>query len=170
MTKCVVSSKKIFGFVLNIDEISRKKHCSVDECNIIVQMKNDGFSYREIANTIQCSLEMVKNAIKYQDKEEKRGRPSKTSEQMDRQILCQTKINPFMLTSQVLVETGAMDNTNTISGARFKKLFTLQNIIIKEKKESKFMLFGNNEKRYVRRSKNQTFNLLYTAHYTLKRP
>ena len=27
-------------------------------------MKNDGFSYREIANTIQCSLGMVQNNIK----------------------------------------------------------------------------------------------------------
>ena len=37
----------------------------------------------------------------------KRGRPTKVSEQMDRQILRQAKINPFVSTSQILVETGA---------------------------------------------------------------
>ena len=58
------------------DEIGRKKYCSVDERDII-KMKNHGFSYREIANTIQCSLGMVHNSIKYQDKKEKRGRPKK---------------------------------------------------------------------------------------------
>ena len=59
--------------------MGRKKNCSVDESNIVT-MKNDGFSYREISNTIQCSLGIVQNAIKYQDKEENRGRPRKSSE------------------------------------------------------------------------------------------
>ena len=89
----------MYGFIQKnyfLRQNGQKKHCSVDKRNIIVKMKNDGFSYRETTNAIQWSLRMVQNAIKYQDKEEKRGRPRKTSEQMDRKIFPQTKINLFV--------------------------------------------------------------------------
>ena len=83
-----------------------------------------------------------------------------------------------------------MDNIKTISGTRFKNTFTSQGTIVKKKHlqdcgkfardhlswdgnvvfkkwknillsdESKFMLFGNNGKRFARRPKNQAFNPL----------
>ena len=82
--------------------MGRKKHCSVDER--IFKMMNNGFLYR--ANIIPCSLGMVQVAIKYQGKEEKRGRPRKTSEKRVRQILRQVKISPLVSISQILMETG----------------------------------------------------------------
>lgn len=176
--------------------MGRKKHCSVEKRNLIIKMKNDGFSLRKIASIVQCSLGMVQNAIKYQKKEEKRGRPRKTTKQMDRQILRQAKIDPFVSTSQILVDTGANVSRWTIQrrlAEQDLKCYSPRKVPLLSKKhlqdrvkfakehlswdgdegfkkwknilfsdESKFMLFGNDGKNFVRRPKNQAFNPLYT--------
>jgi len=94
--------------------MGRKRHCSKEKRELIIKLKNEGKSYRTIANIVNCSLGLVQNAIKYFDRAEKRGRPRKTTPWMDRRILREIKKNPFASSKMVLAKIGASVSSRTI--------------------------------------------------------
>lgn len=90
------------------------RHCSPEMRSLILKLYGEGKSYRTIANLIGRSLGMVQNAIKYKAVPEKRGRPRKTTEAMDRKILIECKRDPFASSRVILNKVEANVSTRTI--------------------------------------------------------
>lgn len=77
-------------------------------------MKSDGYSYRNIAKILACSLGMVQNAFKAKPTQEIRGRPRKTSKKTDRLIALEAKKDPFISSSKLLKATNLNISARTV--------------------------------------------------------
>ena len=44
--------------------MSRSKHCTVDQRNLIVRLRNEGRTYQFVSQFVGCSQNMVTNALK----------------------------------------------------------------------------------------------------------
>lgn len=94
--------------------MGRGKHCSAEGRKLIKKLHQEGQSQRKIAEIIGCSKKMVENAIKYEEKQETRGRKTKISETLKRKILRHVKRDPFV-TSSALKKQYQLDiDTSTI--------------------------------------------------------
>ena len=58
-------------------------------------LKNQGFSYRGIAETLQCSKRITENAVTYKPQTETLGRKTKITPIIERNIISFVKKNPF---------------------------------------------------------------------------
>lgn len=56
-----------------------------------LDLRNSGLSYKKIADIINCSVNMAKNALHYVQRPERRGNPRKTSKTTDRKIVTTSK-------------------------------------------------------------------------------
>ena len=59
--------------------MGRNVHCSEDKRNLTKILRNQGKPLKEISNLMDCSINMVCNAIKKTKTPETRGRKRKTS-------------------------------------------------------------------------------------------
>lgn len=74
--------------------MGRAKHCTNEKRELILKLRNEGKSYKEIENIIGCKATMIANAIKFDSKPETRGRKRKTSAIDDRRIVRYSKVDP----------------------------------------------------------------------------
>lgn len=84
--------------------MGRKKHCTDEERRIILRLRTEGKTYKEISNLIQRSENMVTNAIKYKKSYETRGRPRNTTEKEDRRIVQYALKKPFATANEIKKE------------------------------------------------------------------
>ena len=54
----------------------RGKQCSAEKRELIQKLISAEESYREVGRLVECSNKMIRNAIKFQEKPETRGRKS----------------------------------------------------------------------------------------------
>lgn len=84
--------------------MGRAKHCTDEQRNLIVKLREEGKLYAEIQKLLSCSAKMVSNAIKYVKKPENRGPKRKTSIQDDRKIVRMSKMEPSKSAVQIRKE------------------------------------------------------------------
>ena len=97
--------------------MGRQKHCTDEQMRIICDLRKRGKTYKDIANTMTCSINMVVNALKRSKKTnicEKRGRKMATSATDDRAILKAAKKDPFLTSRQILGDINLNVSTRTI--------------------------------------------------------
>lgn len=94
--------------------MGRGQHCSAEFREKIKHLHNQGFSYRKIAETLNCSKRMVENAVKYKFQRETRGRKSKISPTLERSIMRFVKKNPFASSYQIKKEFSLDVDASTI--------------------------------------------------------
>lgn len=81
--------------------MGRGKHCSEKDRDLIKILRQEGKTYKYIAETLGCSQNMITNALKWKEKTEKRGRPRKTSFRTDREIIKYVKKHPFATSTEI---------------------------------------------------------------------
>lgn len=81
--------------------MGRKHHCTNEERELILKLRQDGKSYKFIRETLSCSNEIIRNAIIWKPKAETRNRKSKTSQKMDRRIINLIKKDSFISSSKI---------------------------------------------------------------------
>lgn len=94
--------------------MGRGKHCSPDERRLIKKLRYEGKTFKEIAEIIGCSQNMVTNALNYRKKPETRGRKRKTSARVDRRILKLVKKDAFITSTAIKNELNLDVTTRTI--------------------------------------------------------
>lgn len=94
--------------------MGRAKHCTAEERKIILKLRAEGKSYKFIQNTVGCSAKMITNATKRQNRDENRGRKKKTSIQTDRRIVRAVRENPFVTSSQLVVDLHLDISSSTV--------------------------------------------------------
>lgn len=94
--------------------MGRNIHCSSEERRIAKNLRRSGKSLREIAKLMNRSHNLVKNALKVQNKKETRGRPSKTTPELDRRILRIAKSDPFKPSRVIAAEIDNVINASSI--------------------------------------------------------
>nr|CAA23501.1 unnamed protein product [Drosophila melanogaster]CAA25884.1 unnamed protein product [Drosophila melanogaster] len=62
---------------------------------LILKLRKEGKTYKDIQKTLKCSAKMVSNAIKYKWKPENRGTKHKTTDIEDRRIVSYSKVYRF---------------------------------------------------------------------------
>ena len=75
--------------------MGRKSHCTVEEQRLVLMLRKEGKTLREIAKLMKRSLHFVQNALVEKTGSETRGRPLKTSMADDRRIVTLAKKDPF---------------------------------------------------------------------------
>jgi len=98
----------------NIFLVGRGKHCSAEMRHLIIKLKNEGKTYKEIENIVGCSPTMIFNAIHYKLKPENRGGKLKTSAVDDRQIVRYATIHPFASAGQIKKELNLTISLQTL--------------------------------------------------------
>jgi len=75
--------------------VGRQQNCSQEKRMLILKLRKDGKTYKDIKKTLQCSAKMVFNAIKYERKPENRGSKRKTTDIEDPRLVRYSKVYPF---------------------------------------------------------------------------
>lgn len=94
--------------------MGRKSHCTSEKRRLVMNLRKDGKSLREIAKSINRSLNFVQNALKLKPAKETRGRPRKTTDCDDRRILAMAKKNPFCSSKVISAEIGNIVSPPTV--------------------------------------------------------
>uniref|UniRef100_A0A3B5QR67 Tc1-like transposase DDE domain-containing protein n=1 Tax=Xiphophorus maculatus TaxID=8083 RepID=A0A3B5QR67_XIPMA len=94
--------------------MGRSRHCSEDERFLIKKLIKEGKTYKEVQKIIGCSAKMISNALKWEQKTEKRGRKRKTTPQMDRRIAKLAKTQPMMGSKRIKQDLQLTVSTVTI--------------------------------------------------------
>lgn len=94
--------------------MGRGKHCTPEERTIILTLKNEGKSLRQIAKIVNCSKKMVENALKPQKIRQNLGQPRKTTAHEDRQIIRISKSDPFKSSKDIKSELGLNISARTV--------------------------------------------------------
>lgn len=94
--------------------MGRNAHCSPAERQRILDLRKTGLSYRKISGILKCSVNMVKNALHYVQKPEKRGKSRKTSETTDRKIVTTSKKDPFLSSKDIVKELNLNISSSTV--------------------------------------------------------
>lgn len=81
--------------------MGRGRHCSAEERSLIKKLRGKGKTLKEIAELLDCSLNMVSNAIRKKTELETRGRKRKTSVLTDSDIALFVKKNPFATSTSI---------------------------------------------------------------------
>lgn len=74
--------------------MGRAKHCTKEKRELILKLRGEGKTYKEIQDILGCTAPMIANAIKFHPKPETRGRKRKTSAGDDRRIVRYSKMDP----------------------------------------------------------------------------
>lgn len=82
-------------YLFRVVKMGRGKHCTPVERALIMTLISDGKTYKEVQNLVKCSPTMIRNAIKYTPKEDKRGRPRAMSERLEKKVLRYSNRDPF---------------------------------------------------------------------------
>ena len=77
-------------------------------------MIKEGKTYKEVQKVIGCSAKMISNALKWEQKTEKRGRKRKTTPQMDRRIAKLAKTQPMIGSKRIKEDLQLTVSTGTI--------------------------------------------------------
>lgn len=88
--------------------------CSPDEKKIILSLRAEGNSVREIARIMKRSRNMVNNALKPEKLKEKLGRPRKTSSRTDHLIAVKSKMDPWKSSKEIMQETCSNISSRTV--------------------------------------------------------
>ena len=83
-------------FIIIILFILSAKHCSADTRRLIKKIISEGKTYRYVQDLLSCSAKMVRNALKYEAKEETRGRKTVVSQYTKRMIKNSSIKNTFI--------------------------------------------------------------------------
>lgn len=75
--------------------MGRGKHCSAEKREIIKKMILEGKTYAEIGSLLGCSNKMIRNAITFVEKDEKRGRKPVMSQLLVKRLVRQSRKEPF---------------------------------------------------------------------------
>lgn len=94
--------------------MGRGKHCSYEKICLIKRLREKGKTLKEIAGIMDCSINMVSNAIKKQKQPETRGRKRKTSKKNDEEIVQQARKNPFRTSKDIKNELGLEIDASTV--------------------------------------------------------
>ena len=94
--------------------MGRSRHCSKDERFLIKTLIKEGKTYKEVQKVIGCSAKMISNALKWEQKTEKRGRKRKTTPQMDRRIAKLAKTQPMIGSKRIKEDLQLTVSTGTI--------------------------------------------------------
>ena len=103
--------------------MGRGRHCSAQLREQVKNLHIKGFSYRKIAEMLDCSKTMAENAIKYKRQRETRGRKSKISSTLERNIVRFAKKNPFASYNEIKKEFSLDVNTCTVRRKLIKNNF-----------------------------------------------
>jgi len=60
--------------------VGRGPHCSQEKRMLILKLRKEEKTYKDIQKPFECSVKMVSNAIKYEWKHENRGTIRKTTD------------------------------------------------------------------------------------------
>lgn len=181
------STKKKF---LKLSVMGRAKHCSDTERKTIKKLRKIEKTIREIAAIMECSKNMVFNALKPCGKKAKRGRKRKTSMQFDHLVVRESKKDPFLPSNEIKERLNAPVTSQTIrnrlreagfNGRSARKVpylsknnvnqrlqFAQRHLLRENWKnvlwsdETKVNIFGSDGRMFVRRPPNAEFNPLYT--------
>ena len=159
--------------------MGRGKHCSNEKRQLIRNLIKDGKTYKEVQKIIGCSAKMIRNAIKFVEKPEKRGRKRVLNETSTRQIVRFSKKEPFVSAVDIKKELRLTPSVETIRRrlrennlyARsprkvplLKKIHVIKRLKFAKERvnwtdESKVVLFGGKGSRqFVRREPNTEQN------------
>lgn len=94
--------------------MGRGKHCSPDERRLIRKLRYEGKTFKEISEIMNCSQNMITNALKHVNNSETRGRKRKTSERDDRRILKLVKQDAFITSTAIKQDLQLQVTTRTI--------------------------------------------------------
>lgn len=99
--------------------MGRKSHCTSEEKRLVLMLRNEGKSLREIAKSLGRSLFFVQNALKRKTSAETRGRKKKTKRTTDNYIVSLAKRDPFKSSRQISAEIN-----NVISARSVRRRLT----------------------------------------------
>ncbi|XP_065675106.1 uncharacterized protein LOC136091442 isoform X2 [Hydra vulgaris] len=81
--------------------MGRAKHCGAEKRQLIIKLKQEGKTYKFIQETLSCSLMTIRNALKWKNVGETRGRKQKTTEHEDRLIKRAAVADPFLTSRHI---------------------------------------------------------------------
>jgi len=84
--------------------MGRGKHCTKEKRDIIQKLIKDGKSYREVGRLVGCLNKMIKNALKYKEKPETRGRNQSMTPIHVNRLIRQSKKDPFKSATELKKE------------------------------------------------------------------
>lgn len=173
--------------------MGRGKHCSAEKREVIKKLIMEGKSYRQVGQLVGCSNKMIRNAITYKEKAERRGRKRALTPLLVKRLIRESKKYPFKaatepkkglnITATVqTVRTCLREHNLKACSPRKVPLLKAKHIskrikFAKEKlqwsvewrnilwtDESKVVMFGGKGSRsYVRRPQNSEYNPKYTT-------
>lgn len=88
--------------------------CSPEKRDLIKKLRNKGKSYRQIADIVGCSKNMVAYAILDKKSTKNRGQKRRTTAQTDRRILHTAKCDPFKTSVQLKSELNLDVSLSTV--------------------------------------------------------
>ena len=164
-------------------KMGRGKHCSAEKRELIRKLISAGKSYREVGRLVECSNKMIRNAIKFLEKPETRGRKRSTLTLLANRLVRQAKKEPFKTATELKMDFNINAIVQTVrsclqvnglkacsprkapllsarkhSNLPFEKW---KNVLWTD--ESKILLYGGKGSRaYVRRPPNAEYNPKYT--------
>ena len=94
--------------------MGRGRHCSSEERRLVHQLREQGNSYKFIADSLGRSQNFVTNALKPQKNTETRGRHKKTSPITDYRIVTLAKRDPFKSSKAISSEIGNVVSPRTV--------------------------------------------------------
>ncbi|XP_012555439.2 uncharacterized protein LOC105843966 [Hydra vulgaris] len=81
--------------------MGRGKHCSVEKRELIQKLISAGKSYREVGRLVEFSKKIIRNAIKYQEMPDTRGRKRSISTLLANRLVQQAKKKPFKTATEL---------------------------------------------------------------------
>lgn len=95
--------------------MGRKRHCSKEKRSLIKRLIQEGKTYKNVQEIMNCSAKMIRNALTWKEKPETRGRKRATTKKEDSRIVRLSKKQPFLSSKQI---QGSLNLTVTCSTVR----------------------------------------------------
>lgn len=94
--------------------VGRGKHCSEEKRTLIQNLIKQGKTYKEVEKLVGCSAPMIRNAITYKKRNEKRGKKRILSEATVRQVTRCAKNRPTMSAIEIRDELNLVCGVHTV--------------------------------------------------------
>ena len=94
--------------------MGRGKHCTPEQREIIKNMICNGNTYAEIRRIFGCSNKLIRNAIIFEEKTEKRGRPTVLSDRAVKRLVRRSKAQPFMSAVELKTDLNIESSVETV--------------------------------------------------------
>lgn len=98
----------------SVSTMGRSAHCTSAERNLIKNLRSTGKTYKEISGIVNCSINMVSNAIRYEKSTENRGNKKKTTDLDDRNIVIASKKDPFLTSKDIVRQLKLNISSSTV--------------------------------------------------------